>query len=91
MFMISFPLGFKVGDTVDCRINREPARVTWRDANHLVIEPDDARVIVAIDKDHDLINFVCGDANTEAQEYQVDTREEFAGAFIVSGPKGDKP
>ena len=60
MFMISFPLGFKVGDTVDCRINREPARVTWRDTDHLVIEPNDARVIMAVDKEDNLITFVCG-------------------------------
>ena len=86
MFMISFPLGFKVGDTVDCRINREPARVTWRDTDHLVIEPNDARVIMAVDKEDNLITFVCGDADTKAEDYKVDARDEFAGGFIVSGP-----
>ena len=50
MFFISFPTSFNVGDTADCRINKEPARVTWRDADHLVIEPDDARAILAIEK-----------------------------------------
>jgi hypothetical protein len=28
------------GDTIDCRINGKPKRVTWRDEHTLVIEPD---------------------------------------------------
>ena len=56
MFFISLPKGFKIGDTVDCRINREPARVTWRDAGHLIIEPDDARAILAVEREADLIS-----------------------------------
>ena len=35
MFFISLPKQFKIGDTVDCRINLRPARVTWRDADTL--------------------------------------------------------
>jgi hypothetical protein len=40
MFFISVPETFKVGDTTDCRINGVPQRLTWRDKNTLVIEPD---------------------------------------------------
>jgi hypothetical protein len=29
MFFISLPHTIKIGDTVDCRINRKPAKVTW--------------------------------------------------------------
>jgi len=28
------------GDTIDCRINGKPKRVTWRDEHTLLIEPD---------------------------------------------------
>ena len=39
MFMINTPKTFKVGDTIDCRINDALQRLTWRDQNTLVIEP----------------------------------------------------
>jgi hypothetical protein len=61
-----FDATFKVGDTADFRINRKPARVTWRDLNTLVIEPGDARRIVAIDRGDDLISFACTDADGTA-------------------------
>ena len=84
MFFISMPRDFKVGDTADCRINKKPARVTWRDANHF--EPDDVRVIMAVDKEGELIQFFCSDAGTTAHDYEVDASEELGGGFIVSGP-----
>jgi hypothetical protein len=62
MFIIHMPLDFKVGDTRDCRINREPARVTWRDQHTLVIEPDDARQIFSAEANDGLHCFMCGDA-----------------------------
>ena len=83
MFYIPLPRPFKIGDTADCRINKKPARVTWRDADHLVIEPGDVRVIMAVDKDDERIHFVCGDAGTTARNYQVDAREELGGSFVV--------
>jgi hypothetical protein len=46
MFVIHLPTTVRIGDTHDCRINQKPARVTWRDAETLVIEPGDARRIV---------------------------------------------
>jgi hypothetical protein len=60
------PVTFKIGDTADCRINAAPARVTWRDADTLVIEPDDARKIVDRSTDGELICFVCSDADGTA-------------------------
>src|SRR5215470_13109237 len=62
MFFMSMPKTFKIGDTLDCRINMEPARLTWRDAKTLVIEPEDARVILTTSYEGDLIHFTCGDA-----------------------------
>jgi len=62
MFHIDLPASFKIGDTADCRINRKPARVTWRDKDTLVIEPDDARAIFHTQIDGDLRAFACGDA-----------------------------
>lgn len=61
MFVISLPKTVGIGDTVDCRINTEPAKVTYRDANTLVIEPGDARQIVFCNEGSDLITFVCAD------------------------------
>jgi hypothetical protein len=37
---MTMPKTFKIGDTADCQINKAPARLTWRDAKTLVIEPD---------------------------------------------------
>jgi hypothetical protein len=70
VFFISFPKGFKIGDTAGCRINREPARVTWRDAGHLIIEPDDARAILAVERGGELISFTCGDAGATLDDYE---------------------
>jgi hypothetical protein len=81
MFFITLPKSFKIGDTVDCRINQEPARVTWRDPDHLVIEPDDARLILGIDKDSESIAFACGDAGANHDEYES---EMLPGGSIIS-------
>jgi hypothetical protein len=66
MFTINMPVTFQIGDTIDCRINAAPARVTWRDAKTLVIEPEDARKIVERFTDGELITFVCADADGTA-------------------------
>ena len=38
MFALNIPSTF--GDTIYCRINGKPKRVTWRDEHTLVIETD---------------------------------------------------
>ena len=38
MFALNIPSTF--ADTIDCRINGKPKRVTWRDEHTLVIEAD---------------------------------------------------
>ena len=38
MFALNIPSTFR--DTIDCRINGKPKRVTWRDEHTLVIEAD---------------------------------------------------
>ena len=91
MFFISFPKTFRIGDTADCRINKEPARVTWRDADHLVIEPDDARAILAIDKGAELLSFVCSDADTAREDYQPEMEPSGAGFIISQKPKRKEP
>jgi hypothetical protein len=72
MFLMTMPKTFKVGDTADCRINKMPARITWRSRGELVIEPDDARVILRIDTDGELISFVCSDPGRTADDYTDD-------------------
>jgi hypothetical protein len=79
MFMIHMPTTFKVGDTDDCRINGESKRLTWRDKDTLVIEPDDARQILLSALDGELRCFMCGDAGAD-QEAKVTVTE---GGFIV--------
>jgi hypothetical protein len=82
MFVISMPRNFKVGDTVDCRINRKPGRVTWRDVGHLVIEPDDARPIVGVSKEGGFISFACGDAGTTHADYGSEMIPNGGGAIV---------
>ena len=61
MFMIHMPKDFRLGDTADVRINLEPKRLTWRDADTLVIEPGDERKIHQSFEENDLLCFICGD------------------------------
>jgi hypothetical protein len=63
MFLMNLAKSVRIGDTVDCRINGQPARVTWRDAQTLVIEPDDARHIACVMSIGDLNHFVCADVD----------------------------
>jgi hypothetical protein len=84
MFMIHMPKTFKVGDTADCRINGDPQRVTWRDKNTLVIEPDDVRTIVTSVIEDDLIGFICGDSGENQDDYVTDADPAFGGGFIVA-------
>jgi hypothetical protein len=65
-FFICMPKDFAIGETRDCRINDEPARITWRDKDTLVIEPGDARRIVSTQQDGKLISFFCTDADGTA-------------------------
>jgi hypothetical protein len=83
MFFISLPKQFKIGDTVDCRINLRPARVTWRDADTLVIEPADPRAIITWSMEGDLIHFTCGDSGEPKAGYEVGTDLELPGAYAV--------
>jgi hypothetical protein len=61
--MISMSNDFKIGETRDCRINFAPAKITWRDKDTLVIEPDDARRIVSLSRHGGLISFACTSAD----------------------------
>lgn len=73
MLVLNMPPTFKVGDTVDCRINQKPARVTWRDKDTLVIEPGDVRQIFHTDTDDEMRVFMCSDAGAKKSKvYQHD-------------------
>jgi hypothetical protein len=82
MFIINMPRDFKIGDTADCCINHEPARVTWRDADHLVIEPSDVRPIVGFAKEDDLLHFACGDAGTTRADYGSEMAPDGSGFCV---------
>jgi hypothetical protein len=90
MFMISMPKTFTVGQTADCRINREPAKVTWRDMKTLIIEPDDVRTILAVDQNGDLRTFVCSDAGKAEADYETEPFPD--GSFVIGEhPDGYHP
>jgi hypothetical protein len=76
MFVICLPKTFKIGDTAEVRINLEPARVTYRDKDTLVIEPEDARAILMVSTNPgaDLVNFACADPGKSAEDYALDPR-----------------
>jgi hypothetical protein len=46
MLILNLPKTFKIGDTIDYRTPNETVQITWRDAETIVIEPDDARTIL---------------------------------------------
>lgn len=62
MFSIHMPLTFKIGDTASIRLNAEKQKVTWRDEDHLVIEPNDVRKIQKMYATSELRLFLCDDA-----------------------------
>lgn len=67
MFVITMPPTFKIGDTADACINGEQKRLTWRDTDTLVIEPDDVRTIEAVKSSLDGSQmFICSDADVSA-------------------------
>jgi hypothetical protein len=61
----------KIGDTMECRINDEPRRLTWRDAETLVIEPGDPRTIIQRTTNGELIHFACTDPGGDPRDYTV--------------------
>ena len=82
MFIIHMPLDFKVGDSADCRINGEPKRVTYRDANTLVIGKNDARAIITTEVDGALRAFFCGHAGKSAEQYSRENAP-MGGGFVI--------
>jgi hypothetical protein len=83
MFIISIPKHHKIGDTVDCNINGDPAKLTWRDKDTLVIEPDEAHPIITEYVEGDLRSFTCGNAGETKDSYGVEMID--GGGFVVSG------
>jgi hypothetical protein len=72
MFTISLPDTHNVGDTMDCRINGSPAKLTWRDKDTLVIGENDARKILMIQPgDNGLNMFVCTDKEPTCRSFQL--------------------
>jgi hypothetical protein len=82
MFMISLPADVKVGDTVACKINGDPALVRWRDQETLVIQPGDARAILHTELDRNMRDFCCGDDASKGFRVRVERLPD--GSVIVS-------
>jgi hypothetical protein len=83
MFIVTLPSTIGIGDTVDCKINGEPSKITWRDADHLVIEPGDVREIITTDlsEDGELLSFFCATAGGDG----IVIRPDADGNVIVTG------
>jgi hypothetical protein len=71
MLSIMIPSRHKIGDTVDVKINGEPAKLTWADARTLVINGTDRRRIFMHREDMPdgagklCHSFVAGDAQAD--------------------------
>jgi hypothetical protein len=72
MFMMHMPENFKIGDSADCNINGEPARLTWRDKDTLVIGEDDARAILTTLVENGLRYFFCSDRGVPAHQHGIE-------------------
>jgi hypothetical protein len=79
MFMLTMPASFKIGDTADCRVNKIPQRLTWRDRTTMVLEPNDERAILAHVTEDDLTCFICG--GDPSMTAPVDTKTEASYRF----------
>lgn len=82
MFSIITFKTFQIGDSVDCRIDtfrslwkptHAPEKLTWKDANTLVIEPDEAVAVLHTWIDGDQRVFVCAES-TSTEGYIVSMR-----------------
>ena len=89
MFVMHMPEDFKLGDSADCRINGEPARLTRRDKNTLVIGEDDVRAILTTHIENGLRCFFCGDRDVPAHQHGIDIVP--GGGFIVYEKPPTKP
>jgi hypothetical protein len=69
MFTIDTPKTFNVGETIDCRINGEPSQITWKNADTLVIEPNDPRAVLNTRIDGESRIFFCGHAGATKDQY----------------------
>ena len=85
MFLMHTPKTFRVGDSQDCRINGEAARITWKNAKTLVIEPGDERAILHTLIDGELRVFFCS-SDKRSEGYNV---EQSPDGVIVQAPKDE--
>jgi hypothetical protein len=86
MFILHMPESFKVGDTEACRINGEPAQLTWRSPDTLVIGATDARHILKTHVEDGLRCFICADAEFicgDINDSQYGVEEVPGEGFIV--------
>jgi hypothetical protein len=86
MLTITLPATFKIGDTVDCRVNKQPARITWRGAATLVVEPKDARTVLCVVVENEDQTFYCADDDA-VYEHRV-TRDGILEEHTWEGPSG---
>ena len=87
MFYLNLPAETKIGDTLPVKINGSPARVTWRDKDTLVIEPNDPRPIFHTALDGKLRTFFCG----SAAEFNRRVERRRDGAVVVGSVARRQP
>jgi hypothetical protein len=75
MLILHLPKTFKIGDTIDYRTPNETVQITWRDAKTIVIEPDDARIVLfaeVMEEQPEPVRMICAtDKGVAPSEYRV--------------------
>jgi hypothetical protein len=87
MFVMHMPESFKIGDSADCNISGEPARLTWRDKDTLVIGNDDARTILSSHVENGLRCFFCSDRGVPADQHGIDVIPGGGGFIVYEKPR----
>jgi hypothetical protein len=88
MLVLKLPKTFKIGDTIDYPRNaNEMVQVTWRDAETIVIEPDDIRTImfagVMEEEPEPVLTIIGTDEGVASDDYEIDKHK--VGGFDVVG------
>lgn len=86
MLILKLPKTFKIGDTIDYPRNaHEMVQITWRDAETIVIEPDDVRTVLfaeVMEEEPEPVLMIMGtDKGVASDGYDVDVQK--VGGFDV--------
>jgi hypothetical protein len=67
MLIISTPKEFAQGSTITVKIDGNPATLSWRDHDTLIVDDTDAREIYQIIEEKGMLTFMCAGAAGEPE------------------------